>query len=376
MKTNKIIAIVFSVVILALPIFTSFAPKSSFSESENRPLATMPSFSIDSIFDKSWMNGIDTYISDHFIGRDFWVNVKSKTELATMKKENNSILLTDKGTLVEDLKKPDEKKLGQNINGILTFVENNSNAKVYAAIAPTSCDIYSDSLPYGKKVFSQRQTINSFYNSLNGVYGIDLYSTLYENKNEYIYYSTDHHWTSLGAFYAYKEIANALEIESYDLNNFEVESASKEFLGTYSSKSKIDVAADTIDIYTLKNYKNNISEVIVNDGKKETVYSDIYFRDWLSKKDKYSVFLGQVQPKVTVKTNVDNGKKLLMFKDSFSHSLVPFLSLHYSEIELIDLRYTNQNYRDLVNVSEYDDILLLYNIESVISASDIAALGD
>ena len=105
------------------------------------------------------------------------------------------------------------------------------------------------------------------------------------------------------------------------------------------------------------------------------MHDDIYFRDWLSKKDKYSVFLGQVQPEITIKTNVQNDKKLLMFKDSYAHSLIPFLSLHYSEIKLIDLRYVN-DYKSLLGEEKYDNVLLLYNIESLTSNRDIAKLGD
>ncbi|MBQ7800164.1 MAG: hypothetical protein IJ370_06700, partial [Oscillospiraceae bacterium] len=143
-----------------------------------------------------------------------------------------------------------------------------------------------------------------------------------------------------------------------------------------SSKSRISVAADTIDIYSLASSDLKANEVIVNDGKEEKSYDSIYFREWLNQKDKYSVFLGQVQPEVTIKTNVQNDKKLLIFKDSYAHSLVPFLALHYSEIKLIDLRYTNQNYRNLANISDYSDVLLLYNIDSVVHSYDIAALGD
>lgn len=380
MNYKKIIVLVFAVIILALPIATAFMPKSDFSESENRKLSTFPEFSISSIYDRSFMNGVASYISDHFIGRDYWVELKSKLELATLKRENNSILLANNGKLVENLKEPNAAKVNRNIDGIVEFAKNNPGKKVYAAIAPTSCDIYSSELPYGKQVFSQKETISGFYSSLGkSVYGIDLYSALASKKDQYIYYNTDHHWTSLGAYYAYAQIASALDFVPYDKNQFDIEHASKNFYGTYSSKSKISVDADTIDIYTLKPNSSdgiNVNEVIVNNGKETKKYDNIYFREWLSEKDKYSVFLGQVQPEITVKTNVQNNKKLLMFKDSYAHSLIPFLSLHYSEIKLIDLRYTNQNYRELADVSAYDDVLLLYNIESAISDTSISALGD
>ncbi len=377
MNNKKVLAVIFAIILVALPLITAFSEKKSFSETENRELAKFPSFSIDSIMDKSFMNGFDAYISDHFFGRDFWVQIKSNLELLTLKKENNSILLTKNNTLVEELKEPDQRKLSQNIDGILTFKENNPEAKIYAAVAPTSCDLYSDLLPYGKKVWNQSEQIKSFYSSIQSVaYPIDLYSTLLSNKEQYIYYNTDHHWTTLGAYYAYRQIATSLDFKPYEKNQFDIEHATNDFYGTYSSKSNISVEGDTIDIYTLAQAESKVTEVIINNGKELKSYDSLYFREWLSKKDKYSVYLGQVQPEVTIKTNVHNNKKLLIFKDSFAHSLVPFLSLHYSEIKLIDLRYTNQNYRELANISDYDSVLLLYNIESITHDSTLSTLAD
>lgn len=377
MNGKRILAVVFAVILVALPLITAFSKKEKVSEWENRDLATFPSFSSEAILDKSFMQGFDSYISDHFIGRNFWVKLKSNLELLTLKKENNSILLTTKGTLVEDLGKPNERYLNQNIDGILRFAENNPDTKIYTAVAPTSCDLYSDFLPYGKKTESQKKQIDLFYSQLGkSAYGIDIYSSLYSKKDQYIYYGTDHHWTSLGAYYAYHQIATALDFKPYEKTMFDIEHASNEFYGTYSSKSNISVKPDTIDIFSLAASDLSVTDVYINNGKETKKYDDIYFREWLNKKDKYSVFLGQVQPEVTIKTNVQNNKKLLIFKDSFAHSLVPFLALHYSEIKLIDLRYTNKNYRELADVSSYDSVLLLYNIDSITGSGNIAALGE
>ena len=376
MNGRKILAVVFAIIILAFPLITAFSEKDSFSEDENRELATFPKFSFSSIMDKNFMNGFDSYVSDHFFGRNFWVNIKSSLELLTLKKENNSILLTDNNTLVENLQKPDQRKLGLNIDAITQFSHKNPNSKVYMAIAPTALDIYSDTLPYGKSTWSQKAEIDKIYSSLpKNVYGIDIYTSLYTNRNQKIFFNTDHHWTTLGAHYAYTQIASALDFNPYAKNSFNIEH-NEGFYGTFSSKSKISVESDVIDIYTLSEADSSVTEVIVNNGKEVKSYNSLYFREWLSKKDKYSVFLGQVQPEITIKTNVKNNKKLLIFKDSFAHNLVPFLSLHYSEIKMIDLRYTNQHYSSFANVNDYDNILLLYNIDSVVHSYDIAALGD
>ena len=231
MNSKKVLAIVFAVILIALPLMTAFSKKQTFSESENRNLATFPNFSVSSIFDKSFMDGFDSYVSDHFIGRDNWVAIKSKLELLTLKRENNSIILTDRNTLVEDLKEPKKRNVAQNVDGILTFAENNPDSKIFAAIAPTSCDVYSDSLPYGKGTWSQKKEIDKFYSDISeSAYGIDVYSTLNNNRDQYIYYNTDHHWTTLGAYYAYSQIASALDFKPYSKGSFDIESASHDFL--------------------------------------------------------------------------------------------------------------------------------------------------
>ena len=376
MNEKKVVAVLFAIVLVALPIATLFSKKATFSESENRNLASLPNFSTDAVMDKTFMNGFDAYISDHFFGRDFWVQAKSNMELFTLKKENNSILLTTNNTLVKELEKPDEAVLKRNIHGIQTFAKNNPDSQIYTAIAPTSCGIYSDILPYGKKVWNQQDVISSFYKDIESVsYNIDLFSTLVSCKEEYIYYKTDHHWTSLGAYYAYKQISNALGFTPYALQSFDTEHHN-DFYGTYSSESNIKTEPDTIDIYSLAKAEDHITEVIVNNGTEEKIYDSIYFRDFLTKKDKYSVFLGQVQPEITVKTNVKNNKKLLVFKDSFAHSLIPFLSLHYSEIKIIDLRWTSLSYKEYANISDYESVLLMYNIESILSTQSLPKLAE
>lgn len=376
MKSKKVLAVLFAVMILLLPILTAMCPKKSFSDRENRVLSAFPSLSADSLLDKSFMNGFDAYVSDHFFGRDFWVGIKSAMELMTMKKENNGILLLNRKTLAEDLAAPDERKVSQNIDGIRVFSKNNPTTKIYLAFAPTACDLYSDALPYGKSTWRQKELIDRFYTeSGERVYGIDLYSALSAKRDQYIYYNTDHHWTSLGAYYAYSQIASVLGFKPYDKSQFDIEHATDDFTGTLYSKSSFAVAPDTIDLYTLAGKENRVT-VTVNDGKKQTVQNSLYFRDFLQKSDKYSVFCGQVQPEITIRTNVQNQKKLLIFKDSYAHSLVPFLSLHYAEIKMIDLRYVNRSYRELVNPADFDDVLLLYNVDSICHAANIAALAD
>jgi hypothetical protein len=124
------------------------------------------------------------------------------------------------------------------------------------------------------------------------------------------------------------------------------------------------IEPDVIDIYSYPN-GSNVSSVTVNDGMEEKVYDSMYFRDNLNKKDKYLVFLGQNQPLVDIKTDVKNNKKLLVIKDSYANSFIPFLTQHYSEITVLDLRFIRTSYKNIVDMKQYSQALILYNAVSM-----------
>ncbi|MBQ4101181.1 MAG: hypothetical protein IJC83_06520 [Oscillospiraceae bacterium] len=120
MKSKIATIIIFVVILLSLPIVTILMPKNDFSEVENRYLAKWPKFSIDNIIDRDYMNGIEDYVSDHFILRDGWVSMKSSIEYLTGKRENNGVFIGD-DVLIENIAKPNEKYVKSNINGIIDF---------------------------------------------------------------------------------------------------------------------------------------------------------------------------------------------------------------------------------------------------------------
>lgn len=160
-------------------------------------------------------------------------------------------------------------------------------------------------------------------------------------------------------------------IKAYPITDYKSSSVASDFYGTLYSKSGYrNVSPDIIKTYD----SGNIEEFFVNDGKEEKSYTSIYFKEFLDKKDKYSYFLGTNQPMVTIKTSNTNGKRLLMLKDSYSHSLAPFFAQNYSEICLVDLRYINTNIEDIVDIERFDDIMLVYSMDMFIHQNSIAKL--
>lgn len=364
MKSNKLTAniVIFTVLLILLPALTLFLPKKTFSENENRYLQEFPVPTLKTIEDKSFMSAFEKFFADHFVLREKWIQLKNQMEIITNKREINGVYLTEK-RLIEH-QELNEDIIKQNTEAINSFAEKYKKP-TFLMIVPTAESIYTDQLPLMAPYFDQKKMIDSIYTASNkNLTCIDVFTPLLSAKNQYIYYNTDHHWTSLGAYLGYFSSAKPLGFAHNEIDKFNVEHASHDFKGTLYSKTLYEKCTpDTIDLYHLSTGEPQVT-VTVNSGQKSSEHQSIFFRNYLDKKDKYNTFLGQNEPCVSVKTNVANQKKLLIIKDSYAHSMVQFYMYHYSEITLVDLRYVNKlsNY---VSVDDYDQIMFVYNFASV-----------
>ena len=163
--------------------------------------------------------------------------------------------------------------------------------------------------------------------------------------------------------------------EAVPLEDYSIENAASDFRGTFYSKCRYEkIPADTIDIYSLKNGAN-VTDVILNDGIEESHSDNIYFREFLEEKDTYCVFLGNNRAFTDIKTDVENNKKLLVIKDSYANSFIPFLIQNYSEIAVIDLRYVKTSISDFVNPDDFDQTLFLYNASTFAEDKNVKIAG-
>ena len=370
---KKIMIGLFALFMLTMPIltFVFLSPEEKpFSENENRYLAKFPELSLETYLDESFMEGFDEWISDRFIWREDWIGIKNKTDKITGKTEINGVFI-ENDMMMQVWNGYDEEVLEKNIKAINKFVTGHPDIPSYFMLVPNAQEIYSDNLPSFAEVGDQKQFIDMFYSSLDGFAGtVDAYSVLEQNKDSYIYYRTDHHWTSYGAYLGYAAAGAQLGYSSIDAANFTIEHASYDFRGTLFSKT-LDkgVTADIIDYYFLAGNEPDVKVSVYKDydvssGRVTyTEYDSMYFREYLDVKDKYSSFLGQNSPIVTVETeNAKSDKSLLVIKDSYAHSLVPFLTKEYGKVTMIDLRYINADFQMFVSLEDYDQILFMYNV--------------
>ncbi len=369
-KRNKTVSqklavcVIFFAVLAGFAVATLVMPKKAFSETENIYLQSFPKFSVKTLFDGSFTDKLETYIAHHFAGRASWISMKTNFEYAMGKREQNGIYIL-KDRFIEKVSEPDYSAVDKSIGAINSFASDNE-VPVYVMLVPTSAEFYKNEMPSYMPNLDQREFIDYVYGKLdNGVTGIDVYPEMSANSGKYIYYRTDHHWTSYGAFLAYKAAGKKMGYSPHEYSEYDIEHASSEFKGTFYSKALFGgIEDDTMDYYHLSGDVLPVTVERTEDyGAEPSVYGDMYFREYLNVKDKYSSFLGSNAPVVNIKNNGDGGK-ILIIKDSYAHCYAPFLSRHYSEITLLDMRYIRVSYKSIIDISEYNQVLFLYNVSS------------
>jgi hypothetical protein len=362
--SEKLTVIIFFAAIIILALLVIILPKKTFSDIENRSLSGFPKVNLTTIENKKAMDGIESYISDHFPLRIFWVKTKTAVEVAIGKREINDVYISAE-RLMQKITEPDEAAINGNINGINAF-SNRFEIPVYVVLAPTSAGIYTENIPFDAPNLNQKKYIENVYNLLDeAVTPIQIFDDFYKQKDDYIYYRTDHHWTTKGAFIAYENAAVKMGFTPLSEYDYTVENAADNFYGSLYSKVLYDeVSPDEITIYNsnsgVKITGMNVYENLESDP---ILYDNIYLRDYLTARNKYPVFLGENQPIVKI-NSTSLGGKLLVIKDSYANSFVPFLTEHFSEIILIDMRYINISLDEFLDMNEFDSVLFLYNTVS------------
>lgn len=391
MKHRQCIATVVSFVLLLC--FTAIAfwiiPDNDFSARENRALQTLPRFDKDKLFSGELSSAYNDYFADQFVARDVLVTLKGTLELLSGKGENNGILIGRSGQLAkrlfataridkdaaEDSDIIDAEHLKNAAEGI-NRVAKNIEIPFTVFLTGRTADVAASAFLYptdesDAMLAALRENVDESVNYLDLV---PTYRNRYEN-GEYVYYRTDHHWTTLGAYYAYCEIMKAFEMEKDIIpeGNFEKETVSKDFYGTFASKSGFHfVKPDSVELWLLGNEDDFL---VTADGR--TLEDGFYNRAHLDGNDKYSVFLDGTHDVVTVtKKDGKDRPKLAIFKDSFANSVAPFLAQHF-DLVLYNLSSPRTDYTDVSihsRVCNADAALLLYTLGNVIETDKMNRL--
>lgn len=350
--------------------FNLFSKDKKYSESENRMLAQKPEFSMANLASGKYMKDMEDYVTDQFFIRDKWINLKVLEDLALGKRESNGVYIGKKDHLMEIPTAPNQKALDNNLDAISNFSASHPDINTVMTLIPNAAYVYNHLVPRNAPVRDQEADIKYVQSAVDtSLNFVDLTKTITSHKDEEIYYKTDHHWTTLGAKYAFDALSTALGIDS-PTQEYTIYPVTHSFQGTLTSKSGYDKGKDTIELYIPQNVNTDCLVNFVDEGKRT---ASMYESAALENKDKYEVFFGGNHSRVDISTPMEGKKNLLLFKDSYANCFIPFLVPYYRNIIVIDPRYYYDNIESLITDNEITDILFLYNVNTFLGDT---SLGD
>ncbi len=364
------------ILIASITLTNTVLPIKSFSEQENRFLQKLPKWSIEYFLSGEYSKEFEKFTTDQFTFRDKWIEWKTKVDLIMLKKDNGRVYFGKEGYLFETSEYLDQKRLNANIAALKEFSirikELDERINVTALLVPSKNTVLGDLLPEKAPVFDERGLFNNLFEELESYYSLpNLINLFAERSDEYIYYRTDHHWTTDGAYYAYLKAAETLGFEPLERDEFIILSVNESFLGTvYRKANYYSGTPDSIRIYNpIEGLDKNI--LINNTQVTETFYDESF----LDKTDKYSFFMGGDFAIAEINSSSITGKTLLLIKDSYANSLVPFLSIHYDEIIMIDPRYFGGSILEYLADKKIDDVLFTYGLWNFVQSPAISVIN-
>lgn len=374
-NSKGILALVFLVMLAVICIVNLFVGDKEFSETENRMLEQRPEVNASSIESGRYMDKYEKYKSDQFAGRNFWVSLKTHLDLLAGKRDSNGVFKGKDKYLLEEIAVPDEENLKQNLKAIKDFSEKHSDIPAYMMLVPNAANVLEDKLPWFAVTRDQEKDFERIKNDLGGqIHWVDVSSALKQHKDEEIYYRTDHHWTSLGAYYGFMKLAEAMPLDMTTTPKIKKYVVSDEFNGTLSSKSGYETGyRENISIYAPENEGSGV-QVVVNYMDEQKKTATMYDISKLEGKDKYALFFGGNHPLVNIKTTSASHEKLLILKDSYANCMIPFLTPFYREIVVVDPRYYYGNIEELIMDHQITKVLFLYNGNTFAEDSSISGV--
>ena len=373
---RRVMTAFFIVSLVLVTVLNLVIPDRKFSDQENRMLTQKPHLTWAGIESGSFMKEFENYYADQFFARDAWISIKLGLERASGKRESNGVFLGKKGHLLEKPNEPDWDGVQKNMQAVSEFAANHSGLSTTFCMVPNAFSVQSQYLPKDAPVRSQAEDLAKIQSMAgDSVRFVDLTGALKQHASEYIYYKTDHHWTSLGARYGFEALAGTLGIDQ-PAADYDVYTVAADFQGTLASKSGYHGTNDTVTVYQTKGSAQEYIVEYADTGAKTT---SVYSSEALKQKDKYQVFFGGNHTRITISTTVANDKNLLVIKDSFANCFVPFLLPYYQTITIVDPRYYYDSIDTLIENNSITDVLFLYNANTFVqdnSLADVIAPSD
>lgn len=374
-KSNCILTSAFCLLLAGFLTAFFVTPKVDFSEKEKKVLASPPKLTAQTLTDGGFFSGVDTYISDHFPLREMWVGAAAYGNLLIGRNGAGGVYKGKDGWLIAKPHEENSLQFQQNLHSLQKFREAYGK-DIFVMPVPSTGYIMEDVLPASHMEYRDDQVYQALA-GLAGIQLIDLRDSLKEAANSgQVYYKTDHHWTSYGAFQAYQSFLNqAFPGTLVDEQNYGVTEI-EDFYGTSYAKSGYWMTgADTIELWQNPALEHVHIEITDDDIGSAVEANSVFDFSYENKADKYPVFLGGNHSLVKITNPGAANRKILLVKDSFANAFAPFLAEQYEEVYLIDLRYSRQrSVSAFITENEIDDVLFLYSTDDLVNDNNFVWL--
>ena len=378
MKKNRKIFKLFLAVCLAafvvvLDLLFFLMPDRDLSQVENRKLQRFPVITGNTLLNGRFESQFDTYVADQFPFRNGWIRLKTTLDLAMGKTESGGVYLGKDGFLIQNFTDPGEDREQERIETIRAFASRHRDKGLYMLVAPTAMTVYEDRLPAFTPSGAEGEYLDRLKQEMTaeGLTFIDVRDALKEGaKKEPMYYHTDHHWTTPGAYEAYRVLAGAAGLPGKE-TVYDKLQISDSFQGTLSATSGFRMSEkDDLYVYLPKTPLNS-SVTYVQEGEKKR---SCYHPEALEVRDHYTVFFGGNHALVRIETGAAREGVLLVIKDSYANCFVPFLMQDYGKILMVDPRYYADDLDFLMEAEGVTDVLFLYNASTFAGDENLKAV--
>ncbi|MFC2001713.1 DHHW family protein [Chloroflexota bacterium] len=328
----------FIIIICGLTIPGLFKKPVEISISERRKLAQSPDISVETIFDGSYAEDYREFLQDQAVLREDFRAIKSFVERKILlKKENNEVYVVDNNLYDKfyGINQRYIERAGTLMDNIVGSIDSD---KRYLSIIPSKAQM----LDRSKYLLSDQNIITDYLKQHVNAEYIDL-TGLARKGNENLYYVTDPHWTTQGAIQAYEILITAMGYKP--ITEFTFELATDSYVGSnYGKAASKSIEKDKI--YLAHNdYLDNMTVRRFEAMDTFKLFDSVYFREELEGLDPYDIFIGGLGPITVIENNITESRdELIVFKDSYSHVLAPFLAQHFKRVTLFDLRYVRKEY--------------------------------
>ena len=372
---NRVLTGIFLAMIFGCTGASTLKPDMEFSEKENRVLAQMPQVNLSDILNGTFEKNYETYLSDQFFWRDKWIGVKTRAERAEGKTEINDVYFAKDGYLIEKHSGSFDTDTARNnirylSNFLKTQAQRYGDGHVKAMIIPNAVEILKEKLPKYAVADEEGAYLSRIRAEVPEELLFDAEPVLQAHKEEPLYYKTDHHWKTLASRYVYEAWAQSIDLPIVPLSQYQEKTLTDDFHGTIDAKVNIALPGDTIESYQPL---TEIPYTLTYNHTEER--TSIYDESYLAGRDKYAVFFGGNQPLIEAKSEAASDRRLLVIKDSYANCFLSFAMQDFSQIDIVDLRYFNENLGDYMKEKDYTDILVLYNASGFAEDVSVAKLA-